>query len=49
MPAIFLWPLVSGVGGYFLGFFTSDSLGWFKWLLVAVVIFYMLSKAGVIK
>jgi len=49
MPLVFVWPLVAGVSGFGLGFFASDSMRWFKWLLVAAVIFYMLSKAGVIK
>lgn len=47
MPAVFLWPLVSGITGYFLGFFTADSLGWLKWLLIASLVFYVLTKSGV--
>lgn len=48
MPAIFLYPLLSGVGGYFLGLFTSDSMGFLKWLLVVAAAFYVANKAGVI-
>lgn len=48
MPAIVLYPLLAGGAGYFLGLFTSDSMGFLKWLLVAAAAFYVANKAGVI-